>query len=142
MTLYVVLDAGVLGQLVHKDAKTATVLRTFLANKYPTATVVIPEIGDYEVRRSLLKIRSTKSVTMLDELASALQYLPLDTPQMKRASEVWADCRVRSQPLAADQALDGDCIFIAQVQSLTGTVVALTTNRKHLEYYLSCDVPV
>ena len=57
-------------------------------------TVVIgPEISDYEVRRELLRVGSTRGVARLDELSETLSYLPLTTETMRLAAELWARAR-------------------------------------------------
>ena len=74
----VVLDSGPLGKLAHprvnKDIKLW--FETFLKNGN---IVIIPEIADYEVRRSLIHANLLKSIERLNELKEILLYLPINT---------------------------------------------------------------
>lgn len=64
-------------------------------------------------------------------------YLPLTTPVMRRAAEVWARLRNEGRSTAPPEALDGDVILAAQSRVLeeemlgVGVIVA-TTNPGHL----------
>jgi predicted nucleic acid-binding protein len=105
----------------------------------PAIDVVVPEICDYELRRKLLHLiakgqADSRSLQRLDDLARLLDYLPLDTETLRKAAALWADARLRGQPTAANQAIDGDVILAAQAISVGGTVV--TTNRKHLSQFV------
>lgn len=55
--------------------------------------IFIPEIADYEVRRELLRARKLRGLARLDLLKDSLEYLPLTTPIMLRAAELWAQAR-------------------------------------------------
>ncbi len=129
----VVVDTGVLGYLCHSNRQHSEAAeRRFdeLRVRVPALRICIPEIADYELRRKLLHIGSTRSVAMLDRLASTFVYLPLTTSVMRDAARLWADARSRGEATAAPGALDGDAILAAQALSVGGTVV--TTNRRHL----------
>ena len=90
----------------------------------------MPEIADYEVRRSLLLAGLSASVSRLDELNATLNYLPLNTTAMLRAAELWASARRQSRPTADRHALDGDVILAAQAEQ-AGAIIA-TDNVGHL----------
>lgn len=97
--------------------------------------MILPEIADYELRRKLLHLRlkqprSRTGLTRLDQLAEVLVYLPLSTPIMRRAAELWAQARASGLPTAGEADLDGDIILAAQAQIAGGTVV--TMNPRHL----------
>ncbi|MEM7357459.1 MAG: PIN domain-containing protein [Acidobacteriota bacterium] len=102
--------------------------------------VCVPEIADYEVRRGLTHValksgRSTsKSLQRLDLLSETLDYLPINTPTMKRAAALWADARHAGLPTAAGNALDGDVIIAAQALEIGGLVV--TENLKHISRFV------
>ncbi|MEM1201754.1 MAG: PIN domain-containing protein [Acidobacteriota bacterium] len=100
-----------------------------------SARVIVPEIADYELRRELIRARKAKGLARLDALASHLEYSPLTTEAMRRASELWAEARQQGRPTADPKSLDGDVILAAQVltfeDSRGGGVVA-TTNVGHL----------
>ena len=94
------------------------------------ADIVIPEIADYEVRRSLLLENLVHSVERLDELKETLTYLPLTTETILLAARFWAQTRRAHRPTTSPEALDGDVILAAQA-ALAGGIVA-TENVGHL----------
>src|SRR5213592_4044292 len=95
----IVLDAGPLGRIAHPRPNKEIVL--WLQGILSAGrTIIIPEIADYEVRRSLLLEGLTQSVERLDALKQSLVYLPLNTEMMLRAAELWADVRKAGQPTA------------------------------------------
>ena len=74
------------------------------------ASVHIPEIADYELRRELLRMKSDESVKRLDQLKTRLIYVPITTAAMLKAAEYWATTRGAGRPTADEKALDGDVI--------------------------------
>ncbi len=96
--------------------------------------VMIPEVADFEVRRSLLLHDLRSSLQELELLKSRLIYVPISTAAMLRAAEFWADSRRRGQPTADPKELDCDAILAAQA-SLLGAVV-VTENVGHLSQYV------
>jgi predicted nucleic acid-binding protein len=101
----------------------------------------VPEISDYEVRRELLRARKHLGVARLNELCVGLGYVPLTTPMMRDAAELWAQARNDGMPTAHDAALDGDVILAAQTRHLRArhpddTVVVATSNVAHLARYV------
>ena len=106
-------------------------------------TVAIPEIADYEVRRELLRANKTVGVQRLDALKAVLDYLPITTPVMLRAAELWAEVRRQGKPTADDKSLDGDVILAAQAL-LAGAeadeVMIATTNVAHLALFVDAQV--
>lgn len=139
----IVLDAGPLGLVIHANPKNkkalecALWLKVLLLNE--NVNVIIPEISDYEVRRSLLKIESTKSIRKLDKLNSALSYLPINTPAMRKVAEFWAEARKQGKQTADNLALDGDMVLVGQVNQLqeiqNDDVIVATTNVRHIELF-------
>ena len=95
------------------------------------ATIIVPEISDFEVRRSLLLEELAPSVQRLDDLKANLEYRPLTTRVMLRAAELWAQVRKRGGPTADRHALDGDVILAAQAEAADAVVV--TETPKHLD---------
>lgn len=139
------LDAGILGQLVHPRRKKYQPvigwLERLLSEFTASVQVFLPEIADYELRRKLLHLLAKKQTTVrsierLDELSVVLDYLPLETHVMRSAAQLWADARLAGGPTAPDWALDGDVILAAQALDVSATVV--TTNPKHLERFVPC----
>ncbi len=136
------LDTGILGQLCHPSNQTNRPVTDWveaILNVDSDDRIFLPEVCDYEIRRELLRMsrkvpKYRASIDRLDELCDLLEYLPLDTATMRKASEFWADVRAQGRTTAPDAALDGDVILAAQASLVGGTVV--TTNRKHLSLFV------
>jgi predicted nucleic acid-binding protein len=107
-------------------------------------TVFVTEIADYEVRRELLRADRPVGLARLNALKTTLPSLPLTTPIMLRAAELWAEARRRGRPTADPQALDCDVILAAQALAMGATVV--TDNVGHLSLFVEAkswrDIPV
>ena len=96
-----VLDTGILGQLCHPAKATNQPVSDWveaILKSDSDGRVYLPEVCDYELRRKLLHLirkgQSThRSLERLDELGDLLDYLPLDTQTMRKASEFWSDSR-------------------------------------------------
>jgi predicted nucleic acid-binding protein len=129
----VVLDTGPLGKIAHprRNPEVTAWFDHLLAAGF---VVILPEIGDYEVRRELLLAGLSRSVQRLDGLKQVITYSPLTTETMLRATELWAGARRSGQPTADPKALDGDVILAAQAE-LIGGIVA-TDNVRHLARYV------
>lgn len=129
MTRPVLLDAGPLGRIAHPRARLEVVvwLESLLRTKVP---VIVPEIADYEVRRSLLLHDLTKSLQRLDQMRENLIFLPLNPGVMLRAAELWAQTRKQGHPTADPKDLDGDVILAAQAEQVAGLLA--TDNVGHL----------
>ena len=129
----VALDSGPLGRIAHPRPNPEIIawieeLREFGIN------VVLPEIIDYELRRELLHIGSTRSIRRLDELKRVLIYLPLTTQVMLKAAELWADARKAGRPTAGPKELDIDVILAAQ--ALQAEAIVATENVGHLSLFV------
>lgn len=132
--MIVVLDSGVLGRLcapvVDRELESWVVGLLQRGRK-----VLIPEVCDYEIRRELIRNRSS-TLVQLDELAKTFDYLPITTPAMRRASELWAQLRNDGKPTAPDAALDADCVLAGQAliagEVENRSVVVATSNVGHL----------
>ena len=134
MTDPVMLDATPLGRLAHRKPDPADV-RRLSELLWRGTTVLIPEIADYEVRRSLLLHGLSKSLRELDILKSRLRYIPISTPTMIKAAELWAEARRKGRPTSDPRALDADVILAAQALESGATVV--TENVSHLSRYVA-----
>lgn len=97
--------------------------------------MLIPEVCDYEIRRELIRNRSA-TIAQLDALAQTFDYLPITTPAIRRAAELWAVLRQNGLQTAADAALDGDCVLAGQALVASElehrSVVVATSNVGHL----------
>ena len=59
---------------------------------------------------------------------------------MRRAAEIWAECRAKGFPFSDDKRLDGDAILIAQVESLGSETTAMTSNPSDIGRFLKVIV--
>lgn len=143
MSRIILLDSGPLGLVTNpRGSEEAGRCARWLANaERGGATVIVPEIADYEVRRELVRARRVRGIVRLDALVAQVEYLAITTAAMRRAAAFWADARQRGWPTAADAALDGDVILAAQAATLEreGTIVA-TTNVKHLSRFVPAEL--
>ena len=147
MARLILLDSGPLGLIVRAPSKPQVVrCVTWLNAVMATgATVIIPEIAHYEVRRELLRIRAVGSLRRLDyalDPSSGFRHLTLSTDAMIRAAEFWAFLRQSGIPTASLDALDADAILAGQA-ALAGqpgdTVTIATTNLAHLNRFPGID---
>jgi predicted nucleic acid-binding protein len=76
----------------------------------------------------------TKSVIRLDQLRQALIYRPINSANMLKAAELWADARKRGKPTADLKELDGDVILAAQ--ALQVDAIVATENIGHLSLFV------
>ena len=142
MTRAILLDTGPLGLLTSPPGRKGNAavcarwLRSLLA---AGARVVVPEIADYELRRELVRAAKLKSIARLDALAAATEYVPLTTPAMRRAAELWATARQQGQPTAGDKTIDGDVILAAQALTLGTPAMVATTNPGHLSRFVPAE---
>jgi hypothetical protein len=147
MARLILLDSGPLGLIVRAPSnqqviRCITWLRTISATG---ATVVIPEIAHYEVRRELFRIRAVGSLRRLEyylDPTGGLIHLTLSTDAMIKAAEFWAILRQSGIPTASPDALDADAILAGQA-ALAGqpgdTVTIATTNLAHLNRFPGID---
>jgi predicted nucleic acid-binding protein len=127
------LDTGPLGMIAHPRPNPE--LLSWLTRMLREGTeVIVPEITDYELRRSLLLEGLIDSVRRLNQLKAVLTYLPLSTRTMLRAAAFWAQARKRGKPTADPKELDVDVILAAQAHEAGGIVV--TENVGHLRLFV------
>jgi predicted nucleic acid-binding protein len=136
------LDAGPIGTLANPRAgATVRACRAWAAAVAAAGRrVIIPEVGDYEVRRELIRLTAHRSLAALDALATRFEYLALSTVAMRRAAEFWAQARRGGYPTAPDPALDGDVILAAQALSLGVPVIVATANVAHIARFVPADL--
>ncbi len=139
--MIVLLDSGPLGILTNPKGSPVTVecriwVRSLLLKGYK---VKLPEIADYEVRRELLRANKLTGVQRLDDWKERLEYLPITTPVILKAAQLWAESRQAGIPTADPKELDGDVILAAQgllVGEGGEEVVIATTNVGHLSRFV------
>jgi len=126
-----ILDTGVLGQVVHPRRYGET--RSWLGQAVATHEILVSEVCDYELRRELLRIGARRSLDRLDELARELRYLPVTTATWRSAAALWAMARRAGHPTSDRASLDGDVLVTAQARAEDATIV--TTNPRHFEKF-------
>ena len=139
MSHTILLDSGPLGLTTSPGGSPAAVnCRRWLQKVlWDGATVIVPEVADYEVRRELIRARKQAGLERLNALIKQLDYLAISTPAMRVAANYWAQARRQGRPAAADAALDGDVILAAQAATIRSEeVVVATTNVKHLSAFV------
>jgi predicted nucleic acid-binding protein len=129
----VMLDSGPLGRIAHPKPN-PEIIEWLTQLLDDNVEVMIPEITDYEIRRSLLLADLKKSIARLDQLKQALIYRPINTANMLKAAELWADARKRGKPTADLKELDGDVILAAQ--ALQVDAIVATENVGHLSLFV------
>ena len=143
MSRTILLDSGPLGLITNPRASPpAAACGQWVVNAIAAgASVVVPEIADYEVRRELMRARRTAGIARLDAFIGQVEFLPIETAAMRQAAAFWAEARQQGRPTAPDPALDGDVILAAQAATLDrmGVIVA-TTNPKHLSRYVVAEL--
>jgi len=138
----IMLDANVLSGvcLPRQDPDLAGWFSTVLKLHGKRLKVFLPEIVDYEVRRGLRHIalrsgtQTTRGLKRLDQLKAMLTYLPIDTPTMLLAADLWAEARFQGIPTTDEKSLDGDVILAAQARQADAAVV--TQNVRHLSRFV------
>ena len=132
MSRIILLDAGPLGMVSHpqKNPEIKVWLQNMIRFK---ASVLIPEIADYEVRRELIRANKKKGLERLDILKMLIGYIPITTEAMLKAAELWAQARKQGKPTADSKSLDADVILAAQALVISNgdDVIVATTNVGH-----------
>jgi predicted nucleic acid-binding protein len=103
----------------------------------------IPEVIDYELRRELVRAGKTKSIAALDGLKTLFDYLPITTPAMLRAADLWALSRLSGIPTGDPKKLDIDVILAAQALTLPvlpADIIVATSNVGHLSRFVPADL--
>lgn len=92
------------------------------------------------MRRELLRANKLAGIRRLDECKLRwLEYLPITTPVIVKAAQLWAESRQAGIPTADPKELDGDVILAAQgllVGEGGEEVVIATTNVGHLSRFV------
>ena len=140
--MIVLFDTGPLGILTNPKGPPVTLecqhwVDSLLLKGY---RMILPEIADYELRRELLRENKLKGIRRLDECKlHLLEYLPITTPVILKAAQLWAESRQAGLPTADPKELDGDVILAAQglvVGEGGEKVVIATKNVRHLSIFL------
>ncbi len=136
MSMVIVLDTGPVGMITNPNASVTNreCYQWMESLVQQGAQVWVPEIADYEVRRELLRANKARGIARLDLLKNSIGYLPLTTPIMLKAAELWAQARRSGTPTADPKALDCAVILAAQALAVQGIVA--TENVGHLSRFV------
>lgn len=142
MTQIVLLDTSPLGLITHpKASRQSNQCNEWMRSQLMKGTrVLVPGISDYELRREMLLIGSSKGIVKLNALRNGIGFAPITNAVMDQAAIFWAQARKMGKPTASDAALDGDMILsghAAVISSQGHQVIIATTNVKHLDLF--CD---
>jgi predicted nucleic acid-binding protein len=136
----VILDAGPLAIVTQKPGHSKEVddcQSWFSELEKVGVAIYVPEVADYEVRRELIRLGKTSSLKRLDALNLRAIYLPITTPAMRRAADLWAEVRALGLPTAGPHSLDADVILAGQALSLgLSDLKVATSNARHLSRFL------
>lgn len=140
MSEVIFLDTGPLIYAVHPKAKIpdtteSNFMQWLLACLEKGKKICIPEICDYELRRGLVKKGAAKQIKQLDDLKDTLEYIPINTPAMIKASELWGEARKKGKQTARDASLDADMILCGQALIYNSQLIIATTNVMHLSLF-------
>ena len=145
MARIIVLDTGPAGRACDnpKKSSVAEIQQWIFSFRQIRTLIVLPESVAYELRRNLLlSPGGDASCRRLDDLTvrgGPLIYLPLTTPAMRMAAELWAEARRSGLGTSDPKALDGDVILAAQALCYVGQGDQLwiaTENQAHLSRYI------
>lgn len=150
MARLILLDSGPLGLILRAPTRPPVVRCNAWLNIVSAsgASIVIPEIAHYEVRRELIRIRAVGSLRRLAyalDPTSGFKHLPLSTDAIIKAAEFWALLRQSGIPTASPDALDADALLAGQAALVGGpgdTVTIATTNLGHLSRFPGIDAQV
>jgi predicted nucleic acid-binding protein len=135
MITAVILDSGPLGRLIHADYSRNREIRAWLAALLDRNVIVfLPEIADYEVRRNLILGNLAGSLANLDALPSLVTYVPITTPDMRKAADLWAKSRKTGRSVGDPKELNADVILAAQAIRL-GAIIA-SDNVGHFNQFV------
>ena len=147
MSRTIILDSTPLGLLMHRrGVRAADEAQEWLARHIAaSARFIVPEIVDYELRRELLRLGKRTAVARLDAFIVARpdRYLPLNTPALRLAAELWGQSRAGGIPTADPHALDIDVILAAQVLAAglsSSNCVVATGNVGHLSRFMAAEL--
>lgn len=145
MTKHILLDSGPLGLLSNPKASVAVLAISQWSRDCLAAGhhLYIPEVIDYEIRRELVRAGKTPGIAKLDSLKSAFVYLPITTPAILRAADLWASARNSGFSTGDPKKLDIDVILCAQALTMTvppAAIIVANTNVSHIARFVSADL--
>jgi predicted nucleic acid-binding protein len=144
MAFVVVLDSGPTGLLACPPKQTAAdQCRAWLdARRLGGATIVLPAIVDFEVRRELIRINAVAPLRRLEVLCAGLPPVGTSPEAFRKAAEFWAEVRRVGKPTADPKALDADAIIAGMAATIGEPwdhVTIATTNAGHFGRFPGID---
>ncbi len=143
MILHILLDSYPLGALSHPKPPEVGIIRWAADCQAAGHKIYIPEVIDYELRRELLRADKTNSIKKLDGLKAILRFLPINSPAMLLASDLWATSRQSGLATGDPKKLVIDVILAAQALTIgvpTSDLIIATSNVGHLSRFVSADL--
>jgi hypothetical protein len=139
----IVFDSDPTGLVCHEPGNPdGEALRNWMFKEWSDgATIIVPAIIDYEVRRELIRKEFTDSLKRLDAFYAdkKLWLLSIKDSAMQTAARLWAEARRRGEPTAHEQAVDCDVILSAQAMDYCTDADdwwILTENVGHIARYV------
>lgn len=152
--MLIILDSGPLGDLINPNNtdKTRAIRSWMKSHLLKGVRFLLPELADYEVRRNetletlLVPVGPTQSaaaIYLLDQLKTTITYVPLTTPAMVLAANLWAEHRkgTRKGDPARSHRLDGDVILTAQAIETSNGVDQVVIATQNLKDFLFSPSP-
>lgn len=140
MARFILLDSGVIG-LICSSAQTpdASSCQDWVERMEATgASIVIPEVIYFEVKRGLLWKAATGKLARFERIVRDLGVVPITFAAWDRAAEFWALLHNQGRPTAHPKSLDADAVLagVAVTVAKPGDVsVIATTNKRHLHRF-------
>ncbi len=106
------------------------------------ASIGIPHVTYYKVRRELLRVRATAKLVRLEAIRARQNMILVDEKAWDQAAGFWAIGRQTGKPTAHSQALDADAILAGVAATLVrpgDSVMIATTTTWHLQRFLGVD---
>jgi len=133
--MLIFLDAGPLGMLTSPaaTAKNTAIAEWMLTQLGKGVGFRVPEVADYEVRRSLILENLAAGLQRLNEFTQTADYVAINTDAMRVAADLWAMVRGLKppQPTAATEELDCDAVLAGQA--------IVTSNGEEEEIIIATD---
>ena len=144
MARFILLDSGVIGFLcTFPQGPNASACKEWVERMQAAgASIVIPEVTYFEVKRGLLWRDTTGKLARFDQMVRDLEVIPVTFKAWDKAAEFWALLYKQGQPTADPKSLDADAVLAgvaATVAQPGDTSVIATTNQRHLDRFPGVD---
>ena len=140
--LYILLDSYPLGALSHPKPDVG-IIKWAAACQVAGHEIYIPEVIDYEIRRELLRANKYVGIANLNALKAAFRFLPISSPAMLLAADLWSQSRQRGLATGDPKKLDIDVILAAQALILgvpPADLIVATSNVNHISRFVPADL--